>query len=160
MITEFDIESEYSIPSNMKPYLIKVKEHTLPAKFGHFSIPKVDRDAFLTARVTGWEDFDILDGIANIYYGNTYIGQADINIRGIYQDNYWIGISYRSSNDIIAMLGLKINKFIFGYAFDFTTSDIKTYSSGSHEIMLGYNFGEGKNKRKMKYKIKRFYCFI
>jgi len=72
--------------------------------------------------------------------------QADINIRGIYKDNYWVGLSYRSSNDIIAMIGLKIDKFIFGYAFDYTTSDIKTYSSGSHEIMLGYNFGEGKNK--------------
>jgi type IX secretion system PorP/SprF family membrane protein len=72
--------------------------------------------------------------------------QLDINVKGIYQEKYWVAVSYRTSKDIVAMLGVKYNSFVFGYAFDFTTSDIKTYSSGSHEIMLGYNFGEGKNK--------------
>jgi type IX secretion system PorP/SprF family membrane protein len=70
----------------------------------------------------------------------------DINLRGIYLQNYWFGVSYRSSKDIIAMIGVKYNGFVFGYAFDYTTSIIKNYQSGSHEIMIGYNLGEGKNK--------------
>ena len=70
----------------------------------------------------------------------------DINVRGIYMENYWLGASYRTSGEIIAMFGIKYNSFIFGYAFDYSTSEIKNFQSGSHEIMLGYNFGEGKNK--------------
>lgn len=73
-------------------------------------------------------------------------GQVDINVRGIFKRNYWFGVSYRTSKDIVAMLGLKVDKFIFGFAYDYTTSDISSYQSGSFEIMLGYNLGEGKNK--------------
>ncbi|MBL7942395.1 MAG: type IX secretion system membrane protein PorP/SprF, partial [Flavobacteriales bacterium] len=29
-----------------------------------------------------------------------------------------------------------------GYAYDFTLTDIADYSSGSHEIMLGFDFGK------------------
>jgi len=70
----------------------------------------------------------------------------DVNLRGIYMQNYWLGFSYRTSGAIIGMLGLKVKSFIIGYAFDYSTSKIQNYQSGSHEIMVGYNFGEGKNK--------------
>jgi hypothetical protein len=33
-------------------------------------------------------------------------------------------------------------RFRIGYAYDFTTSKIKQYSSGTHEIMIGYDFGK------------------
>jgi hypothetical protein len=32
-------------------------------------------------------------------------------------------------------------KLRLGYSYDFTLTDVKDYSSGSHEIMLGYDFG-------------------
>lgn len=70
----------------------------------------------------------------------------DVNVRGIYLENYWAGVSYRTSGEIIGMVGIKYNGFIFGYAFDYSTSEIKNFQSGSHEIMIGYNIGEGKNK--------------
>ncbi len=70
----------------------------------------------------------------------------DVNLRAIYLENYWVGVSYRTSGEVIAMLGVKFKSFIFGYSFDYSTSEIKNFQSGSHEIMIGYNFGEGKNK--------------
>lgn len=72
--------------------------------------------------------------------------QVDINLKGYYKKNYWLGFSYRSSKDIIAMLGIKVDRYYIGYAFDYTTSNIKNYSSGSHEIMLGINIKEGANR--------------
>lgn len=71
--------------------------------------------------------------------------QGDINVRAYYKKDYWIGISYRTSDAIIAFLGAKYKDFVFGYAFDYTTSIIGEYSNGSHEIMLGYNL-KGKSK--------------
>lgn len=79
--SEFDIEIPYTIPSNAKPYMLEVKKYDLPADYKYLSIPKIDRDAFLLARISGWEDLDIISGNANVYMGNTYIGQSYINTR-------------------------------------------------------------------------------
>jgi type IX secretion system PorP/SprF family membrane protein len=71
---------------------------------------------------------------------------VDINLKAYFKKNYWIGVSYRTDKDIIAMIGLKVSKFYIGYAFDYTMSNIKNYSNGSHEIMIGFNIKEGANK--------------
>ncbi len=71
---------------------------------------------------------------------------VDVNVKGIYQKNYWLGFSYRTSNAIIGMLGLNYQNFVFGYAFDYDITDIRGHQSGTHEIVLGYNFGTSKNK--------------
>ncbi len=72
--------------------------------------------------------------------------QMDINLKAYYKKNYWLGVSYRTDKSIIALLGVKYDKYFLGYAFDYTMSNIKNYESGSHEIMFGVNFGEGANK--------------
>lgn len=80
---EFDIKINYSIPSDSKPYIVDVTEYKLPATYQHFSVPKLDRDAFLLARITGWEDLDLVEGPANVYYSGTYVGQSYINTRSV-----------------------------------------------------------------------------
>lgn len=72
--------------------------------------------------------------------------QIDINLKGFYKNMYWLGFSYRTSKDLVAMLGVKFSKYYIGYAFDYTFTNIKRYTSGSHEILLGVNISEGKNK--------------
>jgi type IX secretion system PorP/SprF family membrane protein len=64
--------------------------------------------------------------------------QADINIRAIYQDMFSLGVAYRTSDAVIVHLGIKYNDLLFAYAIDFTLSDIKAASFGSHEITLMY----------------------
>lgn len=80
---EFDIKINYSIPSDSKPYIVDVTEYKLPAAYQHFSVPKLDRDAFLLARITGWEDLDLVEGPANVYYSGTYVGQSYISTRSV-----------------------------------------------------------------------------
>ena len=71
--------------------------------------------------------------------------QADINLKGIYQDDYWLAFSYRTSGDIITMLGLTYKDFVFGFAYDLVTSKLSNYQSGTFELMLGYNIPFGDN---------------
>lgn len=80
---EFDIKMPYSIPSDAKPYFVDVTSYNLPAIYQHYSVPKMDRDAFLLARITGWEDLDLVEGPANVYYGGTYVGQSYIQTRSV-----------------------------------------------------------------------------
>lgn len=69
--------------------------------------------------------------------------QADINLNLLYKDHFWIGASYRSMAAIVFMVEYQTNsRFRVGYAYDLTTTKIKKYSTGTHEIMIGYDFGK------------------
>ena len=68
--------------------------------------------------------------------------QMDITGRVYYKENYWAGLSYRTSDAIVLLLGLRYDRFYFAYAFDFTLTDIRTQSFGTHEITLAVKFGE------------------
>ncbi len=68
--------------------------------------------------------------------------QLDLTTRVYYKDDYWVGLSYRTSDALIAMLGLRYERFYFGYAFDFAMTDIRTQTLGGHELTLAVKFGE------------------
>ncbi|MCX7955453.1 MAG: type IX secretion system membrane protein PorP/SprF [Bacteroidales bacterium] len=70
--------------------------------------------------------------------------QFDFNLKCYYKSDYWAGISYRTSNDLVIVLGAKVGSLFFGYSFDYSFYEIKKYCKGSHEITLGYNILEKK----------------
>lgn len=62
----------------------------------------------------------------------------DINMKAEFGDMFWLGASYRTDDAIVGMLGVTLSDLIrIGYSFDYTVTDLSTYNSGSHEIMLG-----------------------
>ena len=62
----------------------------------------------------------------------------DLNAKFRYQDQAWIGLSYRNQDAVIGMVGVTLKKLIdVAYAFDFNMSDLKAYNSGTHEILIG-----------------------
>ncbi len=63
----------------------------------------------------------------------------DLNAIWVLYDVVGIGGSYRFGDSVVGMFELQLNEnFHVGYAYDFTMSDIRQYSSGSHEIMINY----------------------
>lgn len=76
---EFRIKTPYSIPSDAKPYIIDISENQLEVQYSHIAIPKVDKSAFLLARITGWEKLNLIEGPANVYFNNAFIGKSQIN---------------------------------------------------------------------------------
>jgi type IX secretion system PorP/SprF family membrane protein len=75
--------------------------------------------------------------------------QADINCNVLLNDVFWIGVSYRTSAAIVGIIEYQINPmFRVGYAYDYSTSAINRYSSGSHEIMIGIDLGHDIMKSK------------
>jgi type IX secretion system PorP/SprF family membrane protein len=74
--------------------------------------------------------------------------QADINVRAIYtfndrrrnipDDKAWLGISYRTQDALVALLGVQfLERYEVNYSYDLTLSPLKHHSAGSHEISLG-----------------------
>jgi type IX secretion system PorP/SprF family membrane protein len=68
--------------------------------------------------------------------------QMDLTTRVFYKDDYWAGLSWRTNDAIIMLMGLKYDRFYFAYAFDFTLTDIRKQSMGTHELTLAVKFGE------------------
>lgn len=71
--------------------------------------------------------------------------QFQVDARAEYNKKIWFGIGYRMSDAFIGLVGLNYplkngSNLKFGYSYDFTTSELHSYSSGSHELMVGYCF--------------------
>jgi type IX secretion system PorP/SprF family membrane protein len=74
-----------------------------------------------------------------------------------YNKKVWGGVSYRRGDALIGIVGLELfNGIRLGYSYDFTISDMRTNSSGSHEFMVNYCFDLNRGKSPMKYKSIRF----
>jgi len=81
------------------------------------------------------DDIDIVPGTLMKMITGAPI-QYDINVKGLYKKKYWLGVSYRNQESIVALLGLTYKNLQFGYSYDYTLTDIKGYSSGTHELFL------------------------
>jgi type IX secretion system PorP/SprF family membrane protein len=63
----------------------------------------------------------------------------DLNASFIFYDVVSLGASYRNGDSVVGLFELQINdNFHVGYAYDITTSDIRLYSNGTHEVMVNY----------------------
>jgi len=88
------------------------------------------------------------DGKANQIYLNTTVR---------YNKKFWGGVSYRAGDALVGLVGLELfNGVRIGYSYDFITSQIGKYSSGSHELTIGYCFDLSLDKSPQKYKSIRF----
>jgi len=78
---EFEIDSPYNIPSDGKQHTVQMKDYKLPAYYEYYCAPKIDPDAFLTAQVTGWEEFNLLSGEANLFFEGTFLGKSMLDVQ-------------------------------------------------------------------------------
>lgn len=79
LAVEFELQEMINIPSDAKPYTVRVTDYELQGSYIYRAIPKLDTDAFLHARITGWEVLNLIDGKASVYLGNTYVGETFIS---------------------------------------------------------------------------------
>ena len=67
---------------------------------------------------------------------------ADLTANFLFYDKLWIGAMYRYEDAVGLLAQYEINnKIKIGYAYDYTISDLGRYNNGTHEIMLGVDFG-------------------
>ena len=78
---EFAIDAPFSVPADGMAHTVAVKTHKVPATYKHYVTPKLDKDAFLYARTTGWEDLNLIPGQANVFFEGTYVGQSYLNVQ-------------------------------------------------------------------------------
>lgn len=86
------------------------------------------------------DDFQLEPGLI-IKYIDPVPVQLDVMTRLIWKKQLWIGAVYRTMDAASAMIGYTYNNNLsLGYSYDFTTSNLRNYSTGTHEIMLSVKF--------------------
>ncbi len=77
---------------------------------------------------------------------------TDLSANFLFNEKFWLGGSYRfngDQRDIGALVDFQVtDQFRVGYTYEIPTGEIRPYTSGSHEILLMYEFRFMKNKLK------------
>lgn len=68
--------------------------------------------------------------------------QFDVNLRAIFDQKFWAGVSYRTNTALIGMAGIQVDRIHFGYAFDYAFNRINQQSYGSHELVISLKLGD------------------
>lgn len=134
---EYVIEIPFTIPSDGEDYSIKIKDVSLPVNYVFNSIPKLDKDAFLTAEISNWTQLNLLSGKSSIYYQGTFTGESFIDANNA---NDTLNISLgRDKNTIVIREGNKqmIDKRIVGNTVKETIAwDITVRNNKSSKIKM------------------------
>lgn len=86
---------------------------------------------------------------ALIKYTKGVAPSYDATLSFLFNDKFWIGAAYRFEDSIGGLVDFQISKqFRLGYAYDYPVSTIRPYTSGTHEVMLIYEFKFDKSKYK------------
>ncbi|MCO5258526.1 MAG: type IX secretion system membrane protein PorP/SprF [Crocinitomicaceae bacterium] len=64
----------------------------------------------------------------------------DMSLAFIFYDKVWLGANYRLMESAGFMVQYQIsNQFKIGYAFDYSTTKLRNYNYGTHELLLSYD---------------------
>ncbi len=64
---------------------------------------------------------------------------VDLSANFMFYDKFRLGASYRWDDSFSGLAGFQISPvLLIGYAYDYTTTDLQRFTTGSHEIMLRF----------------------
>lgn len=130
------------------PYLLNYKPATFMSTKGVF---QQERHYFITVgyNIKVEKNFSVEPSILAKYVANAP-PQFHLNVTTVYDDLVGIGLGFRSGDAATANVIIQVsNRVRLGYAFDFTFTDIRNYSSGTHEVILSYSFGTKKGHKSL-----------
>jgi uncharacterized protein (TIGR02231 family) len=77
--TEYEIKLNYNIASDGRAHKVLINQRAVPMILAFAAVPKLCTDAFLQAKIVGWEDLNIIPGSARLYFDGTYVGEMYLN---------------------------------------------------------------------------------
>jgi len=96
---EIEVTTPYSIKSNGEKLQVDLKKHQIEALYEYYAIPKLDKDAFLIARIINWDQYNLLEGEANLYFESAYVGRSILDAKSL-QDTLTISLG-RDKNIVV-----------------------------------------------------------
>ncbi len=97
---QYTLEKRYSIYSGKEPVVVQLQQFTTPAEFSYFSVPYINPQAYLTARIPAGElsKHRMIQGKARLYYDDRYTGKTHINPQATEE---YIKLSFGSDPEVV-----------------------------------------------------------
>jgi hypothetical protein len=77
--TDFDLDLLQDIPSDGEKHIVEIERHEVAVNYEYHIVPKLDKGAFLLAKITNYGQYNLLSGQANIFFEGVYLGQSYLN---------------------------------------------------------------------------------
>jgi len=77
---EYTLKGKNTVHSNNLVEVVHIKDLEIEAKYEYQCVPKLDKDVFLVAKIYGWEDYNLLNGAARLYFERTFVGESYLNV--------------------------------------------------------------------------------
>lgn len=77
----YEIEEPYNIASNGKLTTVELINHEIESSYTYNTVPKLVENAFLVADITDWNQYNFLEGEANLYFENSFIGRSVLDTK-------------------------------------------------------------------------------
>ena len=63
----------------------------------------------------------------------------DLSANFMFNDNLRLGLAYRWDDSVSGLIGFQLTeRLLIGYSYDYTTTELRKFNSGTHEIMLRF----------------------
>lgn len=123
------------------PNVISYKPETF-LEIGMNDVPRLERHYFGTIgyAIPAGENLDIKPSLL-VKYAESAPVEIDYNLHFFFYKTLWVGASYRSGDALVGMVEYQATKNLrIGYAYDMSLTNMNKYNSGSHELMVAWDF--------------------
>ena len=76
---EYSIPLIYSIPSDGESHVVAIQNLNLKTEYIYYLTPKIDKQAFLVAKITDFEEYELMPGTASIFFNGSFVGSTSLN---------------------------------------------------------------------------------
>lgn len=78
--TVYEIKEPYTVLNDGKTYMADIDGYEVKADYEYYIAPKLDPDAYLTAKITDWQELNLLPGDANLFFEGTFLGKSTLDL--------------------------------------------------------------------------------
>ena len=78
--TVYEIKEPYTILNDGKTYMADIDGYEIKAQYEYYAAPKLEADAFLTAKIVDWQELNLLPGEANLFFEGTFLGKSLLDV--------------------------------------------------------------------------------
>jgi TonB-dependent SusC/RagA subfamily outer membrane receptor len=72
----YKIERPYSVPSDGKEHTLEIKRESPDTEYVYASVPKLSQNAYLIGNLKDWDELNLIEGEANVYFENSFVGST------------------------------------------------------------------------------------
>ncbi|MGD0711543.1 MAG: type IX secretion system membrane protein PorP/SprF [Bacteroidales bacterium] len=132
---------DFGVAYNASNYAIGLSSTHIDQSLSSATVLDAPRHYYLYAKykIKAAEKINVIPSIQ--VRSAMFITQFEVSALMYYASRFWIGASYRPKDAVVGLIGVEITKnFRVGYSYDYNSGPVKSYSGGSHEILVMGSF--------------------